>query len=405
MRATWVLGGMLVAGSAFAADWPQWYGPARDGRSAETGIVEGWLKGPKELWRTAIGPGYASVAVAEGVVYAMTSKDAEEQVAAFDAVTGAERWRSRVGPFYEDGMGYDGPRATPTVAGDRIIAMGGYGGVVAVNRATGERLWAVDTVKTLGGVMPQWGFSGSPLVSGDKVYVATGGQAENGLVALKLSDGTAAWKSGSFGAGYSSPVRGTVAGKDQLVFFTGLGAVGADPETGKVHFTYPWKTNYEVNAATPLLVGSRRIFVASAYGVGGAMLEVADDGKVSELWRTRKMKNKTSTSVLHEGHLYGFNESTLTCLDAATGEERWAAEGYGRGSVILAEGHLVVVSEQCAISLVKATPKGHEPVGKSLQTLTTAPCWTAPALAAGVLYARDGKDLVAIEIKPFGPTL
>lgn len=400
----WALAGLgLVAGLASAAEWPGYLGPTRDGRSAETGIAEGWKRGTKVLWRAPIGPGYAGVAVSGGTVFAMAARDAQDQLVALDAVTGAERWRAKVGAFYEDGMNYDGPRSTPTVAGDRVVALGGYGTLAAFDRTSGRPLWSVELVSGLGGAMPQWGFSGSPLVSDGKVYVTTGGTQGNGLVALSLADGSVVWKTGSFEAGYSSPIRATLAGRDQVVFFTGFGAVGAEPATGEVLWKYPWPTNYEVNAATPLVVGGRRLFIASAYGVGGAMLEVGADGKVTELWRTKKMKNKTATAVLVDGNLYGFNESALTALDAVTGEERWYADGYGRGTLIAADGHLVVLSESCALSLVQATPAAHRPVGSPQPVLSASPCWTAPSLADGVVYVRDGKELAAVEVRPFGP--
>lgn len=402
MRAI-LLGLLGTSTVAVAADWPQWLGPRRDGHADEAGFAAGWADGVRELWRAPIGPGYASVAVAGGVVYAMAAADGEDQIVAFDAATGAERWRRRVAAFYDDNMSYDGPRATPSVVGDRVVAMGGYGTVGAFDRGTGQALWTVDVVGKLGGVMPQWGFSGSPLVSDGMVFLSTGGQSDNGLVALSLADGSVVWKTGAYAAGYASPVRVTVAGKDQVLFFTGYGAVGVVPATGELVWRYPWTTNYEVNAATPLVVGGRRVFVASGYGVGGAMLEVKDDGTVTELWRTKKMKNKTATSVLVDGHLYGFNESRLTALDAVTGEEKWSVEGYGRGTLVAADGHLLVQSESCALTLVAADSKAHRVVGTSFPGLTTNPCWSAPAVANGVAFARDGKDLVAVEVVSFGP--
>lgn len=392
-----------VPALAWGGDWPQWFGPARDGQSDETGIGAGWADGVRELWRVPIGPGYASVAVADGAVAAMTTRGDEEQLLLLDAATGAERWRSRVGGAYIDGMSYHGPRATPTIVGDRIVALGGNGGLVAVSRATGERLWAVDVVKTYGGERPQWGFSGSPLVHGGRVYLTTGSEAGKGLVAVDLQTGAPVWAAGSFPAGYSSPIHATLGGVEQIVFFTGEAAVGARPTDGSVLWSHPWPTNYDVNAATPLVVGSNRLFIASGYGVGAAMLLVDDAQQVTELWRTKKMKNKTSTSVLVDGTLYGFNEETLTAMDATTGDVRWTAADYGRGTLLHADGHLVVLDDQCVLHGVKADPKAHKPVGGTFKVGAGSPCWTAPALAHGVVYARDGADLVAVEVRTVGP--
>lgn len=390
--------------SAMADEWPQWLGKNRDGHSAETGIVDGWKKGPRQLWQADVGPGYASVAVSEGIVYAMTAKDGEDQLVAYDAASGKERWRTRVGPFYKDSMSYDGPRATPTVVGDKIVAMGGYGGVGVYKKATGERVWAVDVVRTFDGARPKWGFSGSPLVSEGKIYLTTGSQSGKAMVALSVEDGSEVWAQGSAVAGYSSPIRATLAGKDQIVFFTGTGAIGVVPDSGQAIWNYPWKTDYDVNAATPIVLGSNRLFVASGYGVGGAALLIPDSGKASELWFTKRMKNKLATSVVLDGTLYGFNESRLTALDATDGKEAWGEGSYGKGTLIEAEGHLIVVHEDCSVSLVQATPRTHRVVGKTLEPFSEGPCWTAPSLADGVLYVRGAGKLVALEVRKPGPT-
>ncbi|MCB9664631.1 MAG: PQQ-like beta-propeller repeat protein [Alphaproteobacteria bacterium] len=396
---------LAVSGTAWGGDWPQWFGPGRDGRALdEPGFAAGWADGVRELWRVPIGAGYASVAVADGVVAAMTTQGEEEQLLLLDAATGAERWRARVGPAYIDGMSYHGPRATPSLVGDVVVALGGHGGLIVVDRATGARRWAVDVAKTHGGVAPQWGFSGSPLVHDGRVYLTTGNESGEGLLAVSLADGTKVWSTGSFPAGYSSPIHATLGGVPQIVFFTGEAAVGARPSDGSTLWSHPWPTNYDVNAATPLVLGSNRLFIASGYGVGGALLLVTDAQEVSELWRTKKMKNKTSTSVLRDGVLYGFNEEALTALDATTGEPHWTEKAYGRGTLVLADDHLVVLDDQCTLHLLEATPEGHRVVGGSFAVGKASPCWTAPAVAQGVVYARDGADLVAVEVRAMGPT-
>jgi outer membrane protein assembly factor BamB len=300
-------------------------------------------------------------------------------------------------------MGFDGPRATPSVAGDRVIALSGSGLLAAVDRATGRRLWAVDLQGEVHGARPQWGYAGSPLVSDGKVFVSAGGRA--GLLALSVADGHVLWhREGWPAAGYASALRTTLAGHDQVVFFTGDGVVGVQPDEGAVLWSFPWQTDLRVNAATPLVLGSNRLFVASAYGFGAASLLVDEHGHASELWHTKKMKNKTATSVLYEGNLYGFNEDRLTCLDAKTGEERWSHEGYGRGTLLLAEGHLFVQTEDCRHLVVEATPVEHRQVGEIARVLhEQSECWSTPAIADGILYVRDNHELVALELRSFGP--
>src|SRR5690606_34405346 len=129
---------------------------------------------------------------------------------------------------------------------------------------------------------------------------------------------------------YAAPIRAELGGVDQVVFFTGKAAVGVRPASGDVVWSHPWSTEYDVNAAAPVVLGSNRLLLSSGYGVGAAAFLV-DEGSVVELWRTKRMKNRMATSVLHDGHLYGFNEERLTCLDVRTGEEKWSQLGWGRG--------------------------------------------------------------------------
>jgi outer membrane protein assembly factor BamB len=390
----------MLAASAWAADWPGFLGPKRDGASAETGLVAAWkAAAPRELWRRAPGAGYSSMAVTGGAVYTMADQDGAAWVLAYDAATGLDRWSTRVGQAYLDKMNYHGPRATPSVVDGAVYALTGTGVLAALDAATGATRWTVDLVATYGGDQPQWGYSGSPLVSGGFVYLSVGGKAERGVVALNASTGALAWSSGSFGAAYSSPIRATLGGVDQVVFFTAAGPVGVTPDKGALLWKHPWNTSYDVNAATPLVLPGSRLFVASGYGSGGALLQIGA-AAASEVWRTKSMKNKLSTSVLVGSHLYGFDEDRLSCVDTATGQQTWNATGYGRGTLLSVDGHLVVLGEDCRASLVAADPKAHRVVAGPHTWLASGPCWTAPALADGVLYLRDAKHLVAVGAKP-----
>lgn len=402
---TWILALVaLVPGLAAAADWPQYLGPHRTGVSDETGFVKGWTSGPVERWRVPVGRGYGSVAVVEGVVYVLRNGAEAEQLVALDAATGAERWSTDVGKPFDNGRGYAGTRSTPTVVGDTIVVLTGWGDLHAIDRATGAKRWSSSLTDDHAGAVPAWGYAVSPLVEDGKVYLQTGSSTGDGLVALDVATGAKVWGSGQFGAGYASPIHATLDGTDQIVFFVAYGVVGASPADGSILWKHPWPTDYDVNAATPVVLGSNRLFIASAYGVGGAALLVTE-GKAVELWDTKRMKNKVSTSILVDRHLYGFNESRLTCLDATKGDEVWAAPGYGRGVLMAVDDHLLVQSEDCAHTLVKATKKGHVPVGETRRFLKgEMECWAAPALSDGMLYVRDHDELVAVEVRPVGPS-
>jgi outer membrane protein assembly factor BamB len=384
-----------------AADWPQWLGPQRNGLSDEAAVVKVWsTTGPKVLWKANPGIGYSGVAIADGRAYTLGSVGEDELLIAFDALTGAQLWTHRLDSAYDDKMGYDGPRATPTVVDGKVVALGAKGVIAVVDAKTGAPVWSHDLVRSFRGGVPTWGYSGSPLVSDGKVFLSAGGRDSNGLMAFSLADGSTAWTQGEWGAGYSSPVRTTLGGVDQVVFFTATAVVGTVPGTGKVLWSHPWTTSYDVNAATPLVIGPNQLFVASGYGTGAALLELGPGNAVSEVWKTKRMKNKLATSIRYGDHLYGFNEEQLTALDLATGEDTWSDGSYGRGTLIGVGDHLIVLSETCEVSLIKAAPDALKIVAPAEKLLEGKPCWTVPSLANGIVYLRSPSELVALDLRP-----
>lgn len=383
-----------------AADWPQWLGPQRDGRSDEAAVVKAWTAAqPKVLWRANTGVGYSGVAVSGGVAYTLGTLGEDEVLLALDALTGAERWRYRLDRAYQDGMGYHGPRATPTVTDGKVVVLGGNGALAAVDANTGAQLWRHELVAEFQADQPTWGFSGSPLVSEGRVYLSAGGKGGNGLFAFSLSDGAVAWRAGKWGAGYSSPVRTTLAGQDQVIFFAADAVVGVTPDAGKVLWSHKWTTSYDVNAATPLQIGPDRLFVASGYGTGAALLQVSAAGVVTELWKSKAMKNKLATSVRFGEHLYGFNEEDLTALDLKTGAAAWQTGGYGRGTLLGVADHLIVLSETCEVSLLRATPDKLTVASPAVRLLEGKVCWTVPSLANGIVYLRSPVETVALDLR------
>ncbi len=397
LRSSLVLLSCLLAGTALAADWPQFRGPNRDGISRETGLLTSWpAGGPKVLWKTLVGEGYSHLVVSKGRLFTLFGEGSSDFAVAYDAATGKPLWRVPLGPKYQDGQG-NGPRSTPTVDGDMVYVLTAMGRLAALNAADGKKIWAHDLRAELGAEPPQWGISTSPLVEGNLLLVDVGGSRGRSLAAFDKKTGKVVWSSQSELAGYSAPIAVTVGGVRQVIFFTGRALLAVAPKDGKLLWRVPWKTNYDVNAATPIFVAPDKLYVSSGYDTGAALFRIeVVDGRAGadEVWRSRKMKNQFSSSVLHNGHLYGFDNSVLKCIVAATGEEKWQQSGFGHGSLILADGHLVVLSERGKLLLVEATPAGYREKGSS-QPLS-GKCWTAPTLANGRLYIRNEEELVAL---------
>lgn len=392
-----VLSLSLLAGTALAADWPQFRGPNRDGVSRETGLLKNWpAGGPKVLWKAPMGEGYSHVAVSKGRLFVLFGEGNNEVAAAYDANTGKQLWKVPLGRKFLSDQG-NGSRSTPTVDGDMVYALTAEGRLAALNAADGKKAWEHDLRAKFGAELPQWGISTSPLVEGNLLLVDVGGSGGKSLVAFDKKTGKVAWTSQNEQAGYSAPIAITVGGVRQVVFFTGRALLGVAPKDGKLLWRVPWRTDWDVNAATPLFVPPDKLYVSSGYGVGATLFQIkVADGKVNvdDVWQSRRMKNQFSSSVLYNGHIYGFDDSVLKAISAATGEEKWKESGLGHGSLILADGHLVVLSERGKLVLVEATPESYREKGSN--QILSGRCWTAPTLANGRLYVRNQEELLAL---------
>ena len=394
-----------LAVPATAADWPWFRGPSLDGISAETGLLDAWPEtGPRELWRGPLGEGYSGISVVGERAYTLYVAGGREVLGVFDTATGKELWNYPVGERWKDMMG-NGPRSTPTVADGVVYVLGAHGALAAVDVETGKEVWRQDLKKSLGARPPTWGVSTSPVVDGNRLILDAGGRGGHSIVALDRRTGKLVWHAGSDKAGYSTPLPVTLGESRQLVMFTGSQVVGVDAADGRVLWKQPWKTSYDVNAAMPVFVPPNRLFVASGYSTGGAMFELVpyDDGstRVNRLWTAPRMRNQFSSSIYHQGQIYGFDNATLKCLDARTGEEKWAVrEGFGHGSLTLADGHLYVLGDRGKLALVEATPEGYREKG-AFEPLE-GKSWTVPTLAGGRLYLRNEKQLVALDVRAPG---
>ena len=380
------------------ANWPQWRGPNRDGISTETGLLKEWpTDGPPLVWKAkGAGKGYSSFSLANGKLYTMGLRGDREFVIAFDVATGKEAWATAHGGAFRNDRG-DGPRGTPTVDGDRVYSLGGNGDLSAIDARTGKLIWSKNVLETFGGSNITWGISESPLVLGNKVLVNAGG-SDASIVALNKSDGSVIWKSQSDRAGYSSAIPLTLNGLTQVVFFTGRRAVGLDANNGRLLWEYAKPSNRTANAATPIARGNR-VFISSDYGTGGGVVEIKPDNTAQEIWFSNDMRNHHSSSVLIGDHLYGFSGSILTAMKFDTGEIAWRDRSVGKGSLVAADGHLYLFSENGVVGLVEVTPAGYKEKGRFRIQQDSLPTWSHPVVAGGRLYLRDQDTIYAFDVK------
>ena len=391
-----------VAGSTEAGtfrggqDWPQWRGLGRDGVSLEERLVRSWPPGgPTEIWRRAIGTGYSGIVVSNHHLYTL-DQNGDESLLALSAVNGQELWHLSLGSGFSSDQG-DGPRGTPAADQELVFAVSGRGTLVAADRSSGRQVWKHDLPREFDSTSPTWGFSTSPLVKGELVLVEPGGQGGGSLAAFRKNDGTLVWSSHGDPVGYSSPLGVEFQGQPQILFFTGRNLLSVTLEQGKVLWQVPWTTSYDVNASTPIWIPPNRVFISSGYGVGGAVFEVGRSGAPRQVWKNREMRNHFSTSVYLNGFLYGFDNATLKCIDAADGSMKWRARGLGRGSLISADGMLIVLGERGQLALVEATPGAYNELARA--QVLRGKCWTSPTLAHGKLYLRNQEEIVCLDLQ------
>ncbi len=394
-----VICGLLVLALAAApldlraADWPQWRGPLRIGISKETGLLSKWpAGGPKRVWTASVGEGFSSVAVANGRLYTMGNDGSRDTVYCLNAVTGKKIWTHS---YPCESGDHSGPRATPTLYGTLLYTFSREGHAFCLNAATGKPVWAKNLNPIVGESTPEWGFAGSPLVLGSLVLYNAGAAG----IALDRHTGVVKWRSGNGPAGYSSPLWFKIGTQRGVALFSGKGLVAVDPANGRVLWRCPWDTSYDVNAADPVFLGNT-VFISSNYGRGGARFAVSGS-RTTKLWENRNMRNHFSTGVLVGGYLYGNDENTLKCLDLQTGAERWRLRGIGKGGLIAADGKLIVLTERGELIFARAAPDRYTEIARA--SVLDGTCWTAPALANGLLYLRNHEGtLVCLNVRGKG---
>ena len=381
--------------------WTDFRGPLRDGHYRERPLLAMWpADGLSPLWKQPVGAGYASFAAARGRAFTIEQRGQEEVVAAYDVLTGREVWTHSWSALFHESMGGDGPRATPTWSDGRVYALGAMGELRCLEDATGRLIWRTNILEDHRARNLIWGMAGAPLVVGNAVIVTPGGPNGHSIAAYDRATGNRLWSSQNERAGYASPMLVTLAGREQILVFTGVGLVSISPDRGERLWFHPWRTNADINAAQPLVIGENRVFISSGYDVGGAVLEIVPEGSayaVREVWRNNRMKNRFGGSVLHDGFIYGLDESIMACVDAATGELKWKGGRYGYGQLVLSGDRIIVLTERGDLVLLAANPRQHEELA-SFSALD-GKTWNMPAVADGILLVRNIREMAAFDLR------
>lgn len=398
----------VCASWAVAEDWPQWRGPDRDGISSETGLLKEWpAEGPKLVWQVdELGDGYGAVSVANGMIFLVANEGLEnELVKALDQQTGQVLWGTRIGKVGNPDQrpSYPAARSTPTVDGDLVYAFGSDGDLACLKAKSGEVVWQKSVREDFGGEPGVWAYSESPLIDGDKVIITPGGE-EAGVVALNKKTGETIWKANvkMGAAAYASIMTLSADGTKQYVVFMGDGLVGVDAEDGKLLWSYTG-TKGTADMATPV-VGGDIVYSGGGRKGGGAVKLVAkDEGfAAEELYFNPKLPTAIGGAVKVDVALYGCSNSTLMCVDFASGEIKWQERISAAASILVAEGRLYLHTEDGKVMMVAASPEGFQEISSFSppgQPEGTGKSWAYPALADGKLYIRQHGTLWCYQVK------
>jgi outer membrane protein assembly factor BamB len=389
-----------VASTKQEADWSGFRGVNRDGVVHGVRIDTDWSQSPPvQLWTRAIGPGWSSFAVDGDLLYTQEQRGDDEIVAAYRVTTGEPVWRHRDGARFWESNGGAGPRATPTLSGDRVYAFGATGILNVLDAGSGAVVWSRNVASETETEIPGWGFASSPLVVGGIVVVAPGGK----LVAYDRETGERLWVGPPHGGSYSSPQLVTIDRVPQVLQMSEAGLTSVAPGTGALLWEHMLPGGTIVQPAQTedgdILLstgggtgpsGTRRIGVA--HGPGG--------WTVDERWTSNGLKPYFNDFVVHKGHAFGFDGSILASIDLQDGKRKWKGGRYGNGQLVLLPDQdvLLVLSEEGELALVSATPDQFKEIARF--PAIHGKTWNHPVLVKDILLVRNGEEMAAYRLSP-----
>lgn len=413
LAAIWV--SFALGPFSLGADWPRWRGPEATGHVPKGAAVLKVLPAePTVVWKGPIGAGLGSPVVALGRVFYLDNQGDKEMVHAVEADTGKALWSVPVDEVFKDSQSDPGPRSTPLVDDGRVYALSCRGEFQCLDADDGKVLWRVNFVTDLGAVFEgetgaaagasRHGYTGSPFVEGDRMFVDVGGRTGASVVCFNKKTGSVIWKSESDIAGQGGIIVSPLAGVEQAVSFTASDVIGLSVDDGKLLWRVPVKTRYGRHCITPMVADDR--VMVSSYQDGLIGIRVARDKEffvADRAWTNKNMAINFASAVVIKDHLYGLAQARkLICVDIRTGDPAWAEDwtssktfGVGHASFIAMGDRILVLSEDGSLLLMDADPKRLNIIG------TVNACgrnWCNPAYADGRLFLRDEKELLCLKL-------
>jgi outer membrane protein assembly factor BamB len=387
--------------ATLSPDWAGFRGPRRDSHVPGIVLASDWeAHPPRQRWRGPMGPGWSSFCVAGNRLFTQEQRGEEEAVVCLDRDTGAETW-VQCGPGrFTESMSGPGPRATPTLAGDKLFTLGGTGLLQCLNPLTGQLHWQRDLRIDADRQPPTWGFCSSPLVVGNVVIVYAGGGGDRSVLAYDILTGEPQWSVPAGDDSYSSPHLARLAGQSCVLMLTNAGLTAIDAAQGKVAWEHAWPSKSQ-RVVQPLVLDEQSVLLGTGMGGGTRRIEVTlDAGRpaIVEGWTTRDMKPDFNDGVVHRGHLFGFDRNIFACVSLVDGSRKWKGGRYGNGQVLLLPDgeQLLVLTEEGELVLLRADPEKLDELArfKAIEGKT----WNHPVLVGNLLFVRNGREAACFEM-------
>lgn len=419
--------------SIHAEDWPEFRGKGRTGVWTETGILDKFPEGGLKIkWRTPLKRGYTGPAVANGRVIVMdfdTEQEGgvrgKERVLALDEQTGKILWTKEWDAVYSGISWPNGPRATPTIDGDRVYVQGTLGVLVALKVTSGEVLWQRDYVKEFGAEAAGYGAAAAPLVEGNLVIAVVGGMPDAKVVAFDKMTGKEVWRALGMKEqrGVSSPVITTIGGRRQLIIWHPEAVVSLDPATGKSLWEQPFHSQDAMNPSAPAINGQSLVVSTFYNGAMGLVLDGKKPG-ASMAWKSKidseidgdTLNAVLATPIIQGDYVYGLcSYGQLRALKLSTGERVWESLALTQEKARWSTGHMVVNGDRIFINtdrgdlvIAKFTPEGYQEISRTFLIKPTTPPgnrrkltfvnWSHPAYANKHIYARNDEEIIAASL-------
>ena len=403
-------------------DWPDWRGVNRDGIWTETGIVKKFDSGKiTQKWSVPVGSGYSGPTVSKGKVYLadlIKNPSQTEGVLCFDEKSGKKIWEFRY-PCEYTGVGYPaGPRASVVINNGKAYSLGTMGNLFCFDAEKGNVIWQKDLNREYEIIMPTWGISATPLITGDKVILQISGSNNACVIALDKNTGKEIWRNLEDIAAYSAPILIEKNGKKVVVVWTEDSLAGLNPETGEVFWRFPWKTGSGMSIATPVLYNDY-IFVSAFYS-GSLLVKLGNDyTSAKKVWQ-RSGESERKTDALHcvmntpliiNDFIYGVDSyGELRCLELATGNRIWedlTAVKKDRWANIhfIQNGYKTwMFNEQGELIISELSPSGFKEISRAKiieptkEQLPRGVTWSHPAFANKHVYIRNDRELVCVDL-------